>query len=98
MRSARAVAGWSSSSPAGEPGRAGGSAPPALVGRYEREAAVSGFVLRGLSTDDIARVLCISPLTVQQHVKAIFDKTGVRSRRELVAQTLTDDASGVSQF
>jgi DNA-binding NarL/FixJ family response regulator len=52
----------------------------------EREAAVSGFVLRGLSTDDIARVLCISPLTVQQHVKAIFDKTGVRSRRELVGQ------------
>jgi DNA-binding CsgD family transcriptional regulator len=52
----------------------------------EREAQVAQHVLRGLSTNDIAEELCISPLTVQQHLKAVFDKTGARSRRDLVAQ------------
>jgi DNA-binding CsgD family transcriptional regulator len=52
----------------------------------EREAQVTRLVLRGLSTDEIGAALSISSLTVQQHLKAVFDKTGVRSRRELVAQ------------
>ena len=44
------------------------------------------MVLQGLTTDEIAGQLCISQLTVQDHVNAIFDKVGVRSRRELVAR------------
>jgi DNA-binding CsgD family transcriptional regulator len=51
-----------------------------------RERQTATLVLGGRSTDQIAAELCISPQTVQQHLKAIFDKIGVRSRRELVAQ------------
>ena len=52
----------------------------------DRETEVAQLVLRGLSTDELADLLSISVLTVQQHLKAVFEKTGVHSRRDLVAQ------------
>ena len=52
----------------------------------ESEQAVAALVLGGRSTEQIAAELTISSLTVQQHLKAAFDKVGVRSRCELVAQ------------
>lgn len=55
-------------------------------GLTEREAQVARLVLRGAATREIAASLAVAAATVQQHLKAIFDKTGVRSRRELVAQ------------
>jgi hypothetical protein len=45
-------------------------------------------VFHGLSTRAISETLHITEHTVQDHLKSIFDKTGMRSRRELVATVL----------
>jgi DNA-binding CsgD family transcriptional regulator len=51
------------------------------------------FLLKGYSTRQIVERLCLSPHTVQEHVRAAFDKVGVGSRRELVTALLTGSAS-----
>ena len=62
---------------------------PLLMSAYgltEREQDVTRLVLQGNSTVEIAERLVVSAHTVQQHLKSVFDKTGVRSRRDLVGK------------
>jgi DNA-binding CsgD family transcriptional regulator/tetratricopeptide (TPR) repeat protein len=49
-----------------------------------REREVYDLVCEGLSNNQIARQLFISPATVKVHVHHIFDKLGIRSRTALV--------------
>jgi DNA-binding CsgD family transcriptional regulator len=59
-------------------------------GLTKQEQVLTALVCRGLSTNAIAERLHITPNTIQEHLKSIFDKTGVSSRRELVATILQE--------
>ena len=59
-------------------------------GLTKQEQALTRLVCRGLSTRELAERLHITANTVQDHLKSIFEKTGVRSRRELVTVILQE--------
>jgi DNA-binding CsgD family transcriptional regulator len=64
-----------------------------IVGAYEltpREIDVAHRLARGLATVEIARELHLSRYTVQDHLKSVYEKTGVSSRGELVAKMYAD--------
>lgn len=58
-------------------------------GLTARECALVALLLEGLDTRELAERLVISRHTVQDHLKSVFEKTGVHSRRELVSSVFT---------
>jgi DNA-binding CsgD family transcriptional regulator/GAF domain-containing protein len=56
----------------------------------ERERDITALVARGMTTNEIADRLHLSAYTIQDHLKAIFDKTGASTRGELVARLFLD--------
>ncbi len=62
------------------------------TGLSARERQLIHQLVRGSDTADIAEILHISPLTVQDHLKSIFSKTSTNSRYELISR-----AAGATQ-
>jgi len=62
-----------------------------INGVTAREREVATLLASGLSNTDIAATLVLSPHTVQDHVKSLFEKLGVASRQELVARVFLDE-------
>ena len=50
----------------------------------DREREVVGLVAAGLSNDEIARELVVSPLTAKTHVSRAMTKLAARDRAQLV--------------
>jgi DNA-binding CsgD family transcriptional regulator len=61
----------------------------AAHGLTPAQRRVANLVLQGRTTGQIVVDLRISAHTVQDHLKAVFDKVGVRSRRELVSALMS---------
>jgi DNA-binding CsgD family transcriptional regulator len=60
-------------------------------GATVREREVATLLARGLSRAEMAEALVVSPHTVEDHVKSLYDKVGVASRQELVARVFLDE-------
>ncbi|MEQ7127963.1 helix-turn-helix transcriptional regulator [Actinopolymorpha sp. B11F2] len=66
---------------------------PVLVEAYDlslREQEITGLIVRGAGTADIADELSLSVHTVRDYIKAIFGKVNVSSRGELVGRLFAE--------
>ncbi|MFJ4835891.1 AAA family ATPase [Streptomyces sp. NPDC088747] len=58
------------------------------AGLTERQLQVMGLVAQGMTNTEIADRLVVSVRTVDNHVSAVLDKLGVRSRRQAAARAV----------
>ena len=66
---------------------------PIVIEAYSltpRERDVVGALASGDTTSEIAARLFLSPHTVRDHIKTVFEKVGVSSRAELVAKLFAE--------
>ncbi len=56
-----------------------------------REREIATLLAEGLTNPEIAARLVLSPYTVQDHIKSLFEKIGVSSRQELVARVFLNE-------
>jgi DNA-binding CsgD family transcriptional regulator len=75
-----------------EPAKSADVAPLIIeaYGLTDRELDTTRAIARGLGTNEIAAELFLSPHTVRDHVKAVFEKVGVSSRGELVHRVFAE--------
>ncbi len=75
-----------------EPAKSADVAPLIIeaYGLTDRELDITRAIARGLGTNEIAAELFLSPHTVRDHVKAVFEKVGVSSRGELVHRVFAE--------
>ncbi len=62
-----------------------------VEGVTPREREIARLLAQGRSNAEIAEALVLSPYTVQDHIKSLFEKTQVSSRQELVARVFLHD-------
>ncbi len=63
----------------------------ASYGITRREEEIVKLVARGLSTREISNALFISEHTVNNHLRSIFEKAGVNSRRQMVQRLFFEE-------
>jgi ATP/maltotriose-dependent transcriptional regulator MalT len=64
----------------------------------ERETEVLVLAARGLSNEQIAEEVHLSPATVKRHLANVYEKTGVRSRSEAVRTALMEQWIGLGEI
>jgi DNA-binding NarL/FixJ family response regulator len=77
LRAVEAVARGGGSTPAARPG--------ASVGLTEREVQVLTLITQGLTNQEIARTLYLSPNSIKTYVRTAYRKIGAASRSQAVA-------------
>jgi DNA-binding NarL/FixJ family response regulator len=72
----------------------GGGTSPGVTALTDREREVVALVAEGLSNDEIAARLVVSPLTAKTHVSRAMTKLGARDRAQLVVLAYTSGLVG----